>query len=134
MTELQPVFGVVFLIVAVWLFVVGIYSAVVAGKATSSDTDPNASLSRGERMGAIAMNVIQILVGVFLGIWGVILLLPADKTSRFGRLTGRSWVTNPGAAPESGYSASDGDYVAAPDTGYAGLRIPRTQASSGSSY
>ena len=84
MTEFTTVAGVIFIVIAVWLFIVGLYLTIFSSRATDTAGDDDARVTKGERQGAIAVSVIQMIVGILLGVWGVILILPQDKTARLG--------------------------------------------------
>lgn len=85
MAKIQQIVAIIIIVVAVWLIIAGAYLAFASSKATSKDSDPNADLSKGEKQGAIALSVIQIIVGVILGVYAVILLLPSETAGKVGR-------------------------------------------------
>lgn len=105
MAAFTSVAGLIFIIIAVWLFVVGLYWVVFAGRATDSSGDSNAKVSKGERQGALATAVIQMIVGVVLGVWGVILIIPQDRVNSLGqagrvlRFGGVSYPAQGGSVP-----------------------------------
>lgn|SRR5450755_2887507 len=79
MAEFQTILGIILIITAVVIMAIAIYNMVVIGKATINTNDIKSTITDGERNGAIATNVFLILIGVVLGVYGIIILLPTDK-------------------------------------------------------
>jgi hypothetical protein len=76
MAQFQTTLGVVLIIAAVIIIALAIYNLVVIGKATTTANDNNTILTQSERSGGYGVNIILILVGLVLGIYGFVLLLP----------------------------------------------------------
>lgn len=81
MAEFQSILGVILLISAIVIIALSIYNLVIIGKATISAEDVRATLTDGEKKGALGVNIILILIGLVIGIYGVILLLPEEKAT-----------------------------------------------------
>jgi uncharacterized membrane protein YgaE (UPF0421/DUF939 family) len=87
MAQFQITLGVVLIIAAVIILALAIYNMVVIGKATTTNNDANAILTQGERSSGYGVNVILILVGLVLGIYGFVLLVP-EYQYRSGPMNG----------------------------------------------
>lgn len=81
MAEFQTILGIVLIIAAVVIIAIAIYNLVIIGKATVDTNDLKAKLTDGERKGALAMNIILILVALIIGIYGVVVILPSDRAT-----------------------------------------------------
>jgi len=81
MAEFQTVLGIILLVVAVVIVAIAIYNLVIIGKATIDTEDVKARLTDGEKKGALAMNVVLILIALIVGVYGVVVLLPSDRAA-----------------------------------------------------
>ena len=81
MAAFQTILGIVLIISAVIIIALSIYNLVIIGKATTSLNDPNAILTDGERKGAYAINIMMILIGLVIGVYGFVLLLPEEPVN-----------------------------------------------------
>ena len=81
MAEFQTVLGIVMIVVAVVLVALMLYNLIIIGKATTTASDSNATLSNGEKKGALASNVVAIVAAIVIGIYGVVILLPTEKAT-----------------------------------------------------
>lgn len=81
MAEFQSILGVVLIISSIVIIVLAIYNLVIIGKATIDTEDAKSKITDGEKKGALGVNVIMILIGLVLGIYGIVLLLPEQKAT-----------------------------------------------------
>lgn len=111
MGEFQAILGVILIISAIIVIALSIYNLVVVGKATTNTSDPQATITDGERKGAIGVNVILIIVGLILGIYGIVLVLPDNKGSAgISESVGESTLRHSRSLTGSVLSAS-GEYM-----------------------
>ena len=82
MSNFQVGLGIVLIISAVVIIALSIYNMIIIGKATNTNNDSNATLTDGEQKGALAINVILILISIVLGVFGFIVLFPGEKHTK----------------------------------------------------
>src|SRR5579885_3540416 len=78
MAQFQVTLGIVLIVAAVILIALAIYNLVIIGKATTTLNDQNAILTDGERRGGYGVNIIVILIGLVIGVYGFVLLVPEE--------------------------------------------------------
>ena len=82
MAQFQTILGVVLIISAVIIIALSIYNLIIIGKARTDLEDPNSKLTDGEKKGAYGVNVVLIIIGLVLGVYGFILVLPEEKAAK----------------------------------------------------
>ena len=82
MAKFQTILGTILIVSAVIIVALSIYNLIIIGKARTDLEDINSKLSDGEKKGAYGVNVVMILIGVVLGVYGFILVLPEEKAAR----------------------------------------------------
>ena len=86
MTNFQPTCGVIMIIIAIVMIIIGSYLTFVTARALSKDESQDAKLSKGEKQGGIATSVIAIIIGIAIGVYGIILVLPKQTRQKAKRI------------------------------------------------
>jgi uncharacterized membrane protein YjgN (DUF898 family) len=81
MAEFQTILGIILIVAAVVIIAITIYNLVIIGKATVDTEDLKAKLTDGEKKGALALNIMLILVALVIGVYGVVIILPSDRAT-----------------------------------------------------
>jgi len=82
MAQFQMILGVVLIITSIIVVILSIYQLVIIGKARTNLEDSKSTLTDGEKKGAIGVGIIIILAGIIMGVYGIVLVLPEEKTAR----------------------------------------------------
>lgn len=82
MAEFQTILGIILIIVSVVLIALSIYQLSVIGKSRTNLQDAKSTLSDGEKRAAIVIGVIEIVIAIILGVYGVVLVLPEKNTPK----------------------------------------------------
>jgi len=78
----QRILGIVLIITAIVIIALSIYNLVIIGKIRTDQEDINSKITSGEKQGSYGVNIIMILIGIVLGVYGIILVLPEEKTAK----------------------------------------------------
>lgn len=90
MAQFQSILGVVLIVCALIIVILSIWHLVIIGKARTNLEDSNSTITDGEKRGAYGTNVILMIIGIVLGVYGVVLVLPTEKTVEgITKITGR---------------------------------------------
>ncbi len=76
MAEFQTVLGIILIVCAVVIIAIAVYNLFIINKSTTNNNDSNTKLTDAEKKGGMGINVILIIVGLILGVYGVVLILP----------------------------------------------------------
>lgn len=82
MAEFQTVLGIILIVCGILVIAMAIYNLIIISKATINTSDPNATLNSTEKNAALAINVIYIVIGLVLAIYGVVLVLPEPRVAK----------------------------------------------------
>ena len=81
MAAFQSILGIVMLVTSIIAIAIAIYNLTIISKATIESSDAKATITDGERKGAMAANVVAIVAALLIGVYGIVILLPAKGPS-----------------------------------------------------
>lgn len=79
MSQFQAVLGVILIISAIIIVTIAIFNLLILKDIETNNADPKSTITRSEKNAVLVTEIILILIGIILGIYGIMVVMPRRK-------------------------------------------------------